>query len=246
MTNDGSVHDLDWTEESSQTFIDYGRYFVPAREAQIETICTLIPQTAQPFHVLELCCGEGLLAAAILERFPQAVVHGYDGSVEMLNAARARTAAFGERFLTRRFDLAAHHWRTLDWAPRAVVSSLAIHHLDGSQKQQLFADLHHLLQPGGALIIADLIEPAHALGAQVAAAAWDAAVRERAQQLDGNEAAFVQFQELEWNLYRHPDPMDKPSGLFEQLRWLQESGFVDVDAYWLQAGHAIYGGRKSG
>jgi hypothetical protein len=38
--------------------------------------------------------------------------------------------------------------------------------------------------------------------------------------------------------------MDKPSGIFEQLRWLAAAGFTAVDAYWLQAGHAIYGGQK--
>ena len=38
--------------------------------------------------------------------------------------------------------------------------------------------------------------------------------------------------------------MDKPSGLFEQLGWLEAAGFEAVDVYWLKAGHAIYGGQK--
>jgi len=49
-----------WSE-TSQTFLDYGRYFVPAREHQIETVCDLIPASNHPFTVFELCCG-GLLA----------------------------------------------------------------------------------------------------------------------------------------------------------------------------------------
>jgi tRNA (cmo5U34)-methyltransferase len=39
--------------------------------------------------------------------------------------------------------------------------------------------------------------------------------------------------------------MDQPSGLYEQLRWLEDAGFSAVDVYWLKAGHAIYGGRKA-
>ena len=58
----------DWGAQNSQTFIDYGRYFVPEREQQIETICVLIPPRNTPFNILELCCGEGLLARALLDR----------------------------------------------------------------------------------------------------------------------------------------------------------------------------------
>ena len=46
------------------------------------------------------------------------------------------------------------------------------------------------------------------------------------------------------NSQTFPDPMDKPSGLFEQLGWLEAAGFEAVDVYWLKAGHAIYGGQR--
>ena len=48
-------------------------------------------------------------------------------------------------------------------------------------------------------------------------------------------------------MYRYPDPsdtIDKPSTLFEQLTWLAQAGFAEVDVYWVQAGHALFGGRK--
>jgi hypothetical protein len=46
-------------------------------------------------------------------------------------------------------------------------------------------------------------------------------------------------------MYRYfdPDDIDRPSRLFDQLKWLERAGFVDVDVYWMQAGHAIFGGR---
>jgi trans-aconitate methyltransferase len=76
-----------WAEEDSLEFIKYSNYFVPERETQLDTICRLIPAGPEPFHVLELCCGEGLLAGAIVERFPNCTVHGFDGSPEMLGQA---------------------------------------------------------------------------------------------------------------------------------------------------------------
>ena len=237
--------DQPWSEENSQYFIDYAAYYVPDRAAQLDTICALLPAKPEPFHVVELCCGEGLLARAILERFPACYFHGYDGSSTMLDKTRAALQPFGERFTLHEFDLAATDWRTLPWPAQAVVSSLAIHHLDGDQKRELYRDLYRSLKPGGALIIADLIQPAHSAGERVAAQAWGEAVRQIAIMRDGNESAFEVFQRDHWNIYHYPDPMDKPSGLYEQLCWLEEAGFSTVDVYWLKAGHAIYGGLKA-
>ncbi|MFZ0545525.1 MAG: class I SAM-dependent methyltransferase [Candidatus Promineifilaceae bacterium] len=233
-----------WGESASQTFIEYGRYFVPERERQIGIIRDVIPVGGGACRVLELCCGEGLLAGAILERYPNCSVYGYDGSAEMLGQAQKNLAAYGERFVPHPFDLFESSWRRLDWSPRAVVSSLAIHHLDGRQKAALYRDIYALLEPGGAFIIADLIEPVNEAAMMAAAAEWDTAVRQRALAIDGHEKAYDFFVESEWNYFRHPDPMDKPSPLLAQLKWLEQAGFVEVDVFWLQAGHAIFGGRK--
>jgi tRNA (cmo5U34)-methyltransferase len=238
------VSDRQWSEDSSQYFIDYAAYFVPDRQVQLDTICQLIPAASEPFHIVELCCGEGLLARAVLERFPAAQAHGYDGSDIMLDKARTALQPFGDRFTLHPFDLAATDWRSFPWPVRAVVSSLAIHHLDGDRKRELYRDLHRLIEPDGVLIIADLIQPAQALGVQVAAQAWNEAVRQAALARDGNLAVFDVFQRDQWNYFQYSDSMDQPSSVYDHLSWLEEAGFHEVDVYWLKAGHAIYGGRK--
>ncbi|MFL6207905.1 MAG: methyltransferase domain-containing protein [Pyrinomonadaceae bacterium] len=234
-----------WDERDSQAFIDYGNYFVPEREKQIAIICELVGAGDERRRVLELCCGEGLLARALLTRFPRAIVTAYDGSPEMLQRAQQNLAAFAPRFEAQQFDLAAHDWRAGQREQfDAVVSSLAIHHLDGAEKQALFRAVYDMLTPGGVFVVADVFEPAHPRGQTVAARAWDDAVRQRALELDGNEAAFDFFTRDGWNLYRHPDPLDKPSRLLDQLQWLTAAGFTDVDVHWLKAGHAVYSGHK--
>ncbi|MEM7345110.1 MAG: class I SAM-dependent methyltransferase [Chloroflexota bacterium] len=236
-----------WDEQDSQTFIDYGYYFVPERERQIQTIVDLIPQLDQPHTIMELCCGEGLLAEAILTHHPHCTLHCLDGSTEMLNQTAQRLAQFSGRFDTKLFDLLKSDWRVGSPPLHGVVSSLAIHHLDGDEKQQLFRDIHGWLASGGVFIIADLMEPAHPLGWEVAAKAWDETVQERAMALDGTLDGFTLFNKEEWNMYRHfdPDDIDKPSRLFDQLKWLEAAGFVEVDVFWMKAGHAIFGGRKA-
>lgn len=235
-----------WTEADSEYFIDVGRYFVPDREVQIDTICDLIPDVIEGAHVVELCCGEGLLSRALLERLPGATVHAFDGSAAMLAKASTALASFGGRFDPRPFDIFDAGWRKFPWRPHAVVSSLAIHHLDGPQKRQLYEDVARALAPGGVFVIADLVEPTTPEGRGVAAKAWDDAVRAQALALDGDLAAFERFLADNWNYYSDPDPdpVDKPSPLYAQLGWLEAAGLKDADVHWLKAGHAIFSARK--
>ena len=233
-----------WDESDSQTFIDYGRYFIPQREAQIQTIGDLIPAQGGPFHILELACGEGVLAESLLSRFPQATLHGYDISAEMLKAASERLAAFANRFQPNYFELADLDWRKAKRQFHAVVSSLTIHHLDGPDKLRLFMDVYEMLSAGGVFVVADLVQTTRPEGTAVSAKAWDDAVQQRAIAFDNNLEVFEAFQKLEWNLYRHPDEMDKPSTLFDQLKWMEQAEFTAVDVHWMLAGHVIFSGMK--
>ena len=243
-----SVTTPQWEEGNSQDFIDYGKYFVPDREVQINGICEAISPPSEPAYILDLCCGEGLLTRALLDKFPECQVYGLDGSLKMIAHVEKALVDYGERFKAGQFDLAASDWREFPFSVHAVVSSLAIHHLDCSEKQILFKDIASILIPGGSLVIADLIEPTTLFGRKLAADAWDAAVRQRSLDLDGDLKGYNYFHELGWNHYAQlepdPDSIDKPSSLFDQLKWLEQAGFTDVDVFWMKAGHAIFGGRK--
>ncbi|HEV8581549.1 MAG TPA: methyltransferase domain-containing protein [Thermoanaerobaculia bacterium] len=234
-----------WGEEDSRRFLDLGRFFVPDREEQIATIAGVIPQPGDGLLV-DLCCGEGLLSRALLERFSRARVLALDLSPAMLETARGTCAEFADRFETRPFDLADLSWRAFSEPVRAFVSSLAVHHLDGEGKRRLYRDLAAALAPGGAVVIADLVQPASSSAQAEAARAWDEAVRRRALELAGRLEPYEKFRELRWNLWAEtePDPIDHPSPLFDQLRWLEEAGLRSVDVYWMKAGHAIFGGTR--
>jgi tRNA (cmo5U34)-methyltransferase len=236
----------EWTEEVSELFADYGEYFVPERDVQMETVCALIPDISDVPHVVEICCGEGLLSETLLARLPGIMVHAYDGSPTMLAKTRERLTDYAGRFETREMDIADSDWRQCPWPVRAFVSSLAVHHLDGPGKLALFTDLTSALAPGGAVIIVDLIDPETTIGQAVSAKAWDDAVRDRSLELDGDLAAFDYFREDHWNHYSDPDPdpVDQPSSLLDQLKWMQQAGLEHVDVHWLKAGHAIFSGRK--
>ena len=68
----------------------------------------------------------------------------------------------------------------------------------------------------------------------------------RSLELDGALGAFEFFRDDRWNYFSDPspDPVDQPSSLLDQLKWLEAAGLERVDVHWLRAGQAIFSGRK--
>jgi tRNA (cmo5U34)-methyltransferase len=220
---------------------DLGAVVVPRRADQAAALLTLLPFDAgSEFTAVELGCGEGRLTAALLAAFPRARVVALDGDPEMLGIARARLSAYGTRGSVERFELESDEWWPHAEGAGTIVSSLCVHHLDGPGKQTLFRAARRLLAARGALLIADLVEPARPEARTLFADSYD---RSAAR---GPSDLYRRFLDARWNYFRYPDETDMPSGLFEQLKWLEAAGFQDVDCFWLDAGHALYGGYTSG
>ncbi len=230
-----------WTLSDTETFTRYGDACVPRRAEQIAVVCDLLSEIpAGP--VLDLCCGQGLLAEEYLRRSPDGQVTLLDGSAEMLELACARLASYPGQYLRVQADIADQRWRRDDGGYAGVMTSLAVHHLDAAGKQALYQDLHRMLRPGGVFVMADLVEPTGQRARQLAADTWEQSVAEASERLFGGQEALTAFIATEWNYYRQPGPddYDKPSSITEQLRWLSEAGFIEVDVAWLYAGHAIF------
>jgi len=237
-----------WDEESSETFLDLGEIFVPKRAEQTQALLELIPaRTDEVFTIVELAAGGGVLAQAILERFPACHYVALDGSATMREQMAQKLVAYKDRLTILPFLLEEQAWRNALVVPlRCVVSSLCVHHLDDEQKRMLFRDMFAHIEPDGALLLADVIRPATARIAALFAQQYDEVVQAQCMAIRGDLSGYEQFQELEWNyfLYDYNDPTsyDKPSLLSDQLRWLHEVGYTHVDCFWMHAGHAVYGG----
>jgi len=234
-----------WSEQDSDIYRRLAPVAVPSRDRQLATIATLLPfEWNDDFGVVELGSGEGVLSQTIAGLFPNARITALDGSESMRAATVDRIASHGDRVRVDSMDLATENWLAHLDGVDAVVSSLVIHHLDGPGKKKLFEAIGERTSARSALLIADLVEPASPQALELFAASWDESARLQAEARGQNEL-FDLFRSIEWNMYRVPDPMDKPSRLADQLLWLKGAGFAAVDCFWLEAGHAIYGGYKS-
>jgi trans-aconitate methyltransferase len=238
--------EIDWSEDSSQIYRQLADIAVPDRASQLATMLMLIPfSKKESFKVVELASGEGYLSYAILQAFPKATLLALDGSSAMRDTTSNRLAEYGNRATVGAFDMTQLGWHSMLDGADFVVSSLCIHHLEGDQKKVLFNSVENRLSERGAFIIADLLHPQHDQARRLFEATWDQSARNQSLQKTGDINLYELFMNRKWNYYTHPHPIDKPSSLFDQLQWLSVAGFNIVDCFWMQAGHAVFGGFKS-
>lgn len=155
-------------------------------------------------RILDLGTGNGRLLALLRSDRPEMLGVGLDFSALMLDAARGRFAR-DERIEIVEHDLA----EPLPTLGRfdAVVSSMAIHHLEHDRKRSLYAEVFGLLEPGGTFAnFEHVASPSHRLHL-----AFYAAIEEPLEA---------------------EDPSDRLLDAESQLTWLRDIGFVDVDCYW--------------
>ena len=161
-----------------------------------------VPRDAR--RVLDLGTGDGRLLALLRKDRPSMLGVGLDFSELMLEAARERFAHDSRiDFVTHDLDEALPELGRFD----AVVSSMAIHHLEHERKRSLYSEIFGLLEPGGVFAnFEHVASPTHRLHL-----AFFAAIEEPLE----NE-----------------DPSDRLLDVETQLGWLRELGFDDVDCYW--------------
>jgi trans-aconitate methyltransferase len=242
-----SVEQPAWTESDSEQFLRFSEIITPSRQEQLNLLADLVPaEPDEAFQFVEPGCGGGLMAAFLLERFPKAQYLGLDGSATMLNATRERLKPYPGRTDLREFALEdLDGWPARLPSPvRCLFSSLVVHHLPHPERRRLFAKAYDLLEPGGALLLIDVVLPATVRGQAAVGRNWDAIVREQSRALTGSLAAYESFKQEGWNCYTDPDPIDMPATVFEQLQWMAQAGFTGVDCFWQRGGHALFGGYK--
>jgi tRNA (cmo5U34)-methyltransferase len=177
-------------------------------------------------RVLDLGAGTGLLAGLIARAVPGTELTLVDAAPAMLAVAERRLAGVLHR--TQVADLT-------DPLPgdgyHAIVSALAIHHLDDPAKRDLYRRIAAALAPGGIFVNAEQVAgPTPELDRRYDAE-WLVAIR--ALGSDDAEIAAA----------RKRMAYDRPAPVEAQCDWLRTAGFVDVDCFYKSWRFAVFGGR---
>jgi tRNA (cmo5U34)-methyltransferase len=160
-----------------------------------------------------------------------------DFSPQMMAQGAAELAPYEGRYRYVEFDLAAPgSWPDGILAPvQAVITSLAVHHLNDERKQQLFAEIFDHLAPGGWFLNYDPVAPPD----PVAEDAWLRAGDRRDPEAAGKRAHRTAEEQLRYeNHVRYMIPLER------QVGFLRAAKFEGVDVYWKELDYVIYGGRR--
>jgi SAM-dependent methyltransferase len=224
--------------EVALKYLDHRRDVMDYHRDQLKLMLELVQHfRPDPRLIMDLGCGDGILATVLLGAHPQCRALLLDHSEPMLARAREEISRFGDRCEIVHADLAAplatHAGaETID----LIVSGYAIHHLPHERKRSLYREIHDLLAPGGLFVnLEHVASPTPELEAL-----WDLLIASRIAVHSGKPKEQV-LQEH----HERPDRKDNILALVEtQLSWLREIGFEHVDCYYKWLELAVFGGVK--
>ena len=229
------------TESLAATYLEGVRAAIPLALEQIDVMLRLIAGCGRPVQrVLDLGCGDGVLAAAIAQRVPQAEVVLADFSEPMLEAARKRFAVTGTpaRFVLADYGVPSWTRSVAEWSPYdAIVSGYSIHHQTDERKVEVYREIFGLLAPGGVFVnVEHVSSPTEWTGSLNHEMFIDSLHRHHPNQSREEVARLY---------YDRPDKAANILAPVEaQCDWLRDIGFADVDCYLKVFELAVFGGRR--
>jgi tRNA (cmo5U34)-methyltransferase len=166
-----------------------------------------------------------------------------DASAEMLKLGRERNA------LGHRIEFVQASLETPDWLNSvnglfdAVISSRALHHFTTNQRRRfMFKEIFGIVRAGGCFINADNVRaPTQTLRDRYSRARdeWlDRQVRESS----GGKTTLAELRAATPSTYHGSH---NNGCLDEDLAWLKEAGFADVDCFWKFGTTVVYGGFRT-
>lgn len=204
---------------------------IPKYQEMLSVIVSLLPfKKSAAIKVLDLGIGTGNLSLKVLKQFPKARIVGIDKDEKILKVATKKLKNLAPKVELIKGDFG-------DFLPKgkynAVISLLSIHHLTHFQKK-LFKRIYQNLKPRGIFINGDfIISDSKYIN------------RENAKM----EKEFMKSQGIKrLGLLTSGGKIcaedDFPTTIENQIKWLKQAGFKEIDCVWRYFNYAIYCGLK--
>jgi tRNA (cmo5U34)-methyltransferase len=222
-----------------------GSWQAPIRDVQTAMVLRMIPQSIDaPIRVLDVGAGYGALAAAVLRDRPNATAVCLDASEAMLQLGPVKTPDLKKRIAFVQASLEAPDWlNAVNGTFDAVISSRALHHFTENQRRRyIFKELFQLVRAGGCFINADNVRGATKGLTERYRQARDEYLDRYVRQSSGGRTSLAEAKAATPSSYHGPH---NNGILEEELAWLREAGFQDVDCFWKFTTTVVYGGFKA-
>ena len=201
----------------------------PRYEEMQMTMVDYVPSDLQPLRILDLGCGTGNLTLRVLETFQEAEVVALDLSAEILDVCRRQCGTDRVSYLQQDF----HSLDLPDAECDLVVSSIAIHHVDDPAKQRLFNDVYASLHPDGVFTFVDQFR------------GETPGIYRQHMKVWKQFADSKGIPPEEWEMWmEHQQQHDYHATLGQQIEWLRQTGFQQVDCLWKHVLWTLLTARK--
>ncbi|MEG6521344.1 class I SAM-dependent methyltransferase [Desulfotomaculum sp. 1211_IL3151] len=180
-------------------------------------------------NILDIGAGTGLLSFFALEKYPNANLTLIDISEKMLEQAK-------ERFKGKpkvNYIIGDYSKYKFDKKYDVIISALSIHHLTEDEKKQLYKSIYLALNQNGVFVNADQVLGSTPYLETLYKGDWKDKVKRSGLSKEELSSAFERTN------------LDKMSTLEDQLKWLREIGFSDVDCIYKYFNFVVLFGRRN-
>lgn len=229
MTTNVNPNDLNYHNDTPEKYDQDIVRTIPGHVKLHQHLDQLVQSFPEQPKILELGVGTGLTAERVLKRFPQAEYSANDFSDKMLNGARVRLQNYNVQYLEGDYSKI-----DLPEANNAVISVIGIHHQETAEdKKILFQRIYNSLNEDGVFIFGDLVTYRNPMEASLNEARHFHYLVENAQ----DEKSLRKWA----NHHKH---LNSLAPLEDQVEWLQEVGFKEVNVLFQMYNTALIYAKK--
>ncbi|NOZ21065.1 MAG: class I SAM-dependent methyltransferase [Planctomycetes bacterium] len=202
-----------------------------------------------PLCVMDVGGGSGTLIRRILETFPRSTAVYVDKLAYpelKKEVVEQMLGGFADKVAFLWNDFGSEGWDVEITGPLdVIVSNRAIHHLEDHGKQQLYRQIFGHLRPGGVFLLGEevKIRSERWVGAFQNHRIESARRAHRRREEFAKEAALIGA--MYHRVYREPEKSaNKWAFLDQQLQWLADAGFTDIQTLWQFYDNVVIGAYK--
>ena len=233
-----------WADnEFAENYLDKADIYIVERRKMFWYVSSLFQHFfsgRKRIKLLDIGCGDGVLTEELFRADGSISATLIDGNDGMLQRAKERLKAFQDvSFLKASFqEILAGEIELGSYD--LCVSSMAIHHLEMNEKGFIFKKILSHLNADGHFINIDVVLPPSEELESWYFAIW----RDWLGHMMDHYNVTDEAPEDLIKRYKDPNSMNKPDTLINQLKALEEEGFLDVDCYFKNGIFVVFGGKR--